>query len=229
MEFSRSDKMAFLIQSNYHLLPVLHRFGFKLGVKNQTVEQLCKAKQVNTDFFITIVNTFHNQKYFPEKELLSFSPLLIIDYLKKTHRFYIEYSLPRIEELLHKFMSGKNTLKEEKDTIEAFYSRYKRKLLHHIQDEETRAFPYVEKLVNDPQSITEKDYPVDFEEEHSSVDLEIDDLKNLIIKYINFEYNELIANDLLTSIFRFEKDILDHSRIEDTILVPQIRQLQSKL
>ena len=117
MEFSKSDKMAFLIQANYHLLPVFHRFGFKLGVKNQTVEQLCAANNVNTDFFITIVNTFHNPKYFPEKELLSFSPLLIIDYLKKTHRFYIEYSLPRIEELLHKFMSGTNTPTQDKETI----------------------------------------------------------------------------------------------------------------
>lgn len=229
MEFLKSDKMAFLIQSNYHLLPVFHRFGFKLGVKNQTVEQLCEAYHVNTDFFITIVNTFHNQNYFPEKELFSFSPLLIIDYLKKTHRFYIEYSLPRIEELLQNFISGNDSLNEEKKMIQEFYKRYKAKLLFHIQDEETKAFPYVEKLVNTPENITDKDFAVNFEDDHESVDLEIDDLKNLILKYISFDYDELVANELLTAIFRFEKDILDHSRIEDAILVPQIRQLQSRL
>lgn len=229
MEFLKSDKIAFLIQTNYHLLPVFHRFGFKLGVKNRTVEQQCLEYGINSDFFITIVNTFHNQNFFPEKELLSFSPLLIIDYLKKTHRFYVEYSLPRIEELLHNFISGGDSLNDETNMIQEFYSRYKTKLLLHIHDEETKAFPYVEKLVNNPESITNKDYLVNFEEDHENVDLEIDDLKNLILKYISFDYDELVANELLTAIFRFEKDILDHSRIEDAILVPQIRQLQSKL
>lgn len=229
MEFLKSDKIAFLIQTNYHLLPVFHRFGFKLGVKNRTVEQQCEKYSINSNFFITIVNTFHNQNFFPEKELLSFSPLLIIDYLKKTHRFYVEYSLPRIEELLHNFISGNDSLNDEKNMIQEFYSRYKTKLLYHIQDEETKVFPYVEKLVKAPESITNKDYSVNFEEDHENVDFEIDDLKNLILKYISFDYDELVANELLTAIFRFEKDILDHSRIEDAILVPQIRQLQSKL
>ena len=41
--------------------------------------------------------------------------------------------------------------------------------------------------------------------------------------------DELICNELLIEIFRFEKDILDHSRIEDNILIPQIRQIQNRV
>lgn len=229
MEFTRSDKMAYLIQSNYHLLPVIHRFGIRLGFRNKTVEQLCQQYNINTDFFIAIVNTFHNKNYFPEKKLLAFSPLLIIDYLKKTHRYYIEYSLPRIEMLLHKLIESIGNDNQEIKTIEEFYQRYKAKLLQHIADEEGKVFPYMEKLVNEPDTVEDKHYALSFEEEHEHVDLEIDDLKNLIIKYITPEYDELVCNRLLSEIFRFENDILDHSRIEDAILIPQVQQIQQAL
>lgn len=229
MEFTRSDKMASLIQSNYHLLPVIHRFGIRLGFRNKTVEQLCQQNDINTDFFIAIVNTFHNKNYFPEKKLLAFSPLLIIDYLKKTHRYYIEYSLPRIEMLLHKLIESIGNDNQEIKTIEEFYQRYKSKLLQHIADEESKVFPYIEKLLNAPENVEDKHYALSFEEEHEHVDLEIDDLKNLVIKYITPGYDELICNRLLSEIFRFENDILDHSRIEDAILIPQVQQIQKAL
>lgn len=227
-EIKTTDKMVNLIHTNYHLLPVIHRFGIRLGFKNKTVEEICLANQINSDFFITIVNTFHNQNFFPERKLLSFSPLLIIDYLKKTHRYYVNYSLPKIERLLHELFSGKHRNIEMK-TIEEFYQDYKTKLLKHIADEEKNVFPYITKLVNTPEEIKNKTFHLNFEEEHESVDLEIDDLKNLIIKYIDPGYNELTCNELLSEIFRFEKDILDHARIEDAILIPQVKQLQQNL
>jgi regulator of cell morphogenesis and NO signaling len=229
MEFNKTDKMAFLIRSNYHLLPVFHRFGFTLGFRNKSVEQLCIEKGLNADFFITIANTFHNKNYFPEEKLLAFSPILIIDYLRKTHQYYISYSLPKIEVLIHTLILSGNTNKNEMQMIEEFYLRYKTKLLKHIDDEEKMVFPYIDKLINKPGSITNKTFRLNFEEEHENVDLEIDDLKNLIVKYINSDYDELVCNELIAEIFRFEKDIFDHARIEDMILIPQVKQLQNKL
>ena len=67
-----------------------------------------------------------------------------------------------------------------------------------------------------------------FEKEHEIVDLEIDDLKNLILKYIDPDYDVLLCNELISEIFRFEKDILDHARMEDKILIPMIQQIQNK-
>lgn len=229
MEFDSSVKMVDLVRTNYHLLPVIHRFGIKLGFGNKTIKQLCEANQINTDFFLAIVNTFHNRKFFPEKKLLSFSPILIIDYLKKTHRYYINYSLPRIELVLHRLIESIELKNPESRMIEDFYHDYKGKLLSHIKDEEQKVFPYITQLVKAPQEITDKDFKVNFEEEHENVDLEIDDLKNLILKYITPDYDVLTCNELMAEIFRFEKDILDHARIEDTILIPQVQQLQNNL
>jgi regulator of cell morphogenesis and NO signaling len=225
-QFTKTDKMVFLIQSNHHLLPVIHRFGIRLGFGNKTVEEVCKKFKVNTDFFLSIVNTFSNKNYFPEKKLLSFSPLLIIDYLKKTHRYYISYSLPQIEGLMHEFLLSTLDQNKEMRMIEEFYLKYKNKLLLHIQEEEENVFPFVEKLVKNPGASQNKNFNPNFEEEHELVDFELDDLKNIILKYISPDYDDLVCNKLLFEIYHFEKDIHDHARLEDAILIPQIEQLQ---
>lgn len=229
LEFTKQDKMIFLIQSNHHLLPVIHRFGFRLGFRNKTVEELCEEYNINAAFFLTIVNTFHNKNFFPTQKLLSFSPLLIIDYLKKTHQYYITYSLPQIEQLMHQLLISASEQFREMKMIEEFYLQYKNKLLLHIQEEEEKVFPYVESLVINPDEIKNRDFNPNFEEEHEHVDLELDDMKNLILKFISPVYDELVCNKLLDEIYRFEKDIHDHARIEDAILIPQVEQLQKKI
>jgi len=226
-EFTKTDKMVFLIQENHHLLPVIHRFGIRLGFRNKTVEEVCNEFSIETSFFIAIVNTFHNKSFFPEKKLLSFSPLLIIDYLRKTHRYYISYSLPQIEQLMHELQLSATEQNKEMKMIEEFYLKYKTKLLLHIQDEEENVFPFVEELVKNPDVAKSKNLKPNFEEEHEHVDIELSDFKNLILKYIPPVYNELVCNKLLDEIYRFEKDIHDHSRIEDAILIPQVQQLQN--
>ncbi len=225
-EFNKSDKIIWLVQSNHTLLPVIHRFGIRLGFGNKTVEETCEKYAVNTDFFLAIVNTFHNKNYFPEQKLLSFSPLLIINYLRNTHRYYIDYSLPRIEKLIHRLLESTPEQNSEMKMIERFYLAYEKKLLEHIRDEEEVVFPYVEKLVMSPEKVANEAFDTDFEKEHEHVDLELDDLKSLILKYMVPEYDELVCNKLMEEIYRFEKDIHDHSRMEDAILIPQVSNLR---
>ncbi len=224
-EFTKDDKMVQLVQSNYNLLPVIHRFGIRLGFGNKNVEELCRQYNVNTDFFLAIVNTYHNKNFFPKDRLLGFSPLLIVDYLKKTHAYYVEYSLPRIEKLIHRLLESTPEQNSEMKMIEQFYLAYKKKLVEHFDEEEQDVFPLVEKLVLHPGEVENKTFDSNFEKDHERVDFELDDLKNLILKYLVPEYDELVCNRLMEEIYRFEKDIHDHSRMEDAILIPQVNQL----
>ena len=227
-KFTKHNKIIDLVDANYHLLPVLNRFGITLGNKDKTLEKICKAQHVNVDFLLVILNTFNNEEYFPEEELKAFSPLLIIDYLKKTHQHYIEYTLPKLEFLLHKLIESNKTEVHQLDIIEQFYLKYKEELLLHIKEEEKEVFPYIIDIVNQNQS--RSDYKIhQFEKEHSNVDIKLNDLKNLIVKYIDPVYDNNICNDFLINLFRFEKDIKDHARIEDNILIPQVVELEKSL
>jgi|SRR5690554_2103252 len=226
--FTKSHKVYKLIHQNYNLLPVINRFGIKLGVKEKTVENICLEKNINPDFFLAIVNTFNNEQYFPQDELLSFSPLEIIEYLKRTHRYYINYVMPKLEFQLEQLLESRTSNNPGLKLVVQFYQNYKKEFEEHIDYEEKTVFPYMEKMVI--QNKSEGNYSItSFEEEHTHVDEKLSDLKNLIIKYLAPDYNENICNEFLVTLFRFEKDIYDHARIEDIILLKQGTAIEQKL
>ena len=226
-KFTKQNKIIDLVEANYHLLPVINRFGINLGNKDKNLEKICSALKIDVEFLLAIVNTFHNEEYFPETELKSFSPLLIINYLKETHQHYINFILPKLELLLKQLIDSNSTDIHQLDIIEQFYLKYKEELLIHINEEEEHVFPYIINLVNNGK--VDADYNIhSFEKEHSNVEVKLNDLKNLIVKYIEPVYDNNICNDFLITLFRFEKDINDHARIEDKILMPQVVELEKK-
>lgn len=227
--FVKNDKMATLVRSNYQLLPVINRFGIRLGFRDKSVEEICLEKDINPEFFLAIINTFNNKDYFPEANLSSFSPLLIVNYLQKTHLYYIDYFLPKIEYLLEKLISSCIDKCPELEMIRSFYKKYKNELMLHINDEDENVFPYVINLVKSHQK-SNKEYAIQtFEKDHQNVEVKLNDLKNLVVKYIKPTYNDNDCNEFLITLFRFEQDINDHARIEDNILVPQVKKIEADL
>lgn len=228
MVYIENHKIADLLIRHQNILPVYHRFGFQLGMGNITIRQLCEENEVLPDFFLAIINTYINENYFPEETLLSFSPLLIINYLRKTHEYYANYSLPKIEELLIELIKSYHENQHHTERLLTFYQNFEKHLLEHIQQEEKEVFPFIESLflrsTNNKATQTE----MNFEEDHHTVDSEIKDLKSLLIRYIPAGYNPERCNELLAEIFRFEKDLSDHARIEDLILIPKVKQIQAK-
>ena len=67
--FDKNTRFADLIHENYLLLPVINRFGIRLGFKDKTIEDICNEKKLDINFFLAIINAFHNHNYFPETEL----------------------------------------------------------------------------------------------------------------------------------------------------------------
>jgi len=225
--FTKQNKIIDLIETNYHLLPVINRFGINLGNKDKSLEKICTSQGINVDFFLVIINTFHNEEYFPVTEMKTFSPLLILEYLKKTHSHYINYILPKLESLLKQLVKSNNTNIHQLNIVEQFYHKYKEELMLHIKQEEEQVFPYITKLVN--KELTDTHYNIkSFEKEHLSVDIKLNDLKNLIVKYIEPVYDNNTCNEFLITLYRFEKDINDHARIEDKILTPQVVELEKQ-
>ena len=59
-------------------------------------------KKINLEFFLTILNAYHDHKYFPKKHLQSFSASMLVNYLNKSHQYYLDYKLPELEDLIMK-------------------------------------------------------------------------------------------------------------------------------
>ena len=236
--FNETDKLAAVIHKDHTLLPVINRLGLKLGFGDSTIRQLCVRNGIDVTFFIEIINVFRNENYFSEKKLLDFSVTIVIDYLRKTHKYYLEYVLPEQERLIDLFLQDCHDGCKENELIRKFYNKFREEFTNHVQMEEIQVFPYILKL---NEAIC---HPLDkiilfneykdsnikgFEKEHSDMDEKMYDLKNIIIKYLPPTYDLNIGNSLLATLFMFEKDLKNHSRIEDKILIPKVRQLEKMI
>lgn len=226
--FRKNDKLSHLIHRNYHLLPVMNRFGISLGIRDKSVEEICIEKNIDTHFFLAIVNTYHNEEYFPMNELLTFSLTDIICYLRKTHEYYLQYVVPKLDDLISQMIASSKSDFKGLQMIDAFYRKYKKELFQHLDYEEKQVFPYVIELMKSRKK-TEGYTIRSFEKEHTNVDDKLNDLKNLIIKYITPDYDNNICNEFLINLFRFEKDLKDHARIEDKILLPLTIKIENQL
>jgi len=210
--FDKNTKMTDLVHRNYLLLPVLNRFGIRLGFQGKTIDDICRQ----------------------ENELQSFSSILIVDYLRKSHSEFRKVSLPKIESLLNKFV--KNSKSDDLKIIQSFYIKYKEEFLEHIMEEDENVFPYALELQKaydlKTQPIPKKllDYSIhSFEKEHSNLDEKLFDLKNIIIKYLEPNYNDKDCNEFLFELFQFERDLKDHARIEDKILTQKVMGIENEL
>ncbi len=228
-------KMADLIHLNYHILPIINRFGIFLGFGDKTIEQVCRERQINVDFFLEIVNVFLFDDYFPAENLKHFDIHDIVEYLKKSHKYFLDIKLLGIEKKINDlidFCCSENSQKIE--LIRNFYLQYKNELIEHIKYEDEVIYPYVLWLAKNENNKNHYDKRPDFKismylENHSDIEVKIFDLKNLIIKYLELPKQTELTNEILFDLFDFEKDIIDHQRIEEKVLVPKALEIENKI
>ncbi|MCG6186274.1 hemerythrin domain-containing protein [Maribellus maritimus] len=237
--FSAQMKMADIVYHNYLLIPVLGRFGIKYGFRNRTVEEVCRQYNINTWFFLEIVNAYHNRDYFPTEKLRDFSFSDIIAYLVNTHRYFQKVKIPEIQVFIDKLM---NSAPEENSKniklLDDFFKKYVEEIDLHFSHEEEDVFPYIEQIGQaiDSGNVAEElieriiNEPIEeYERQHDNLEIKLNDLKNLIIKYLPPHDNVELVQKLLTELFRVEIDLNDHSRIEEKVLVPKVKSFEQSI
>ena len=238
MNITRDMKMADVIHHNYLLLPVITRFGINLGFGEKTVENICQDKGLNSDFFLEITNSFIDDDYIPQKELDSFPVSLIIDYLKKTHRYYLDEKIPELEEMINRMASAIPAEKAKAVLIQNFFGEYRTELENHIMREEKKVQPYILEVEDAylgekyPSQLIQKikSYSMkDFAGEHDNVEEKLFDLKNIIIKYMPPCADHALCNRILMELFRLEKDLNAHASLEDKVLIPKVANMENIL
>lgn len=237
--FTANMKMADIILNYYLLLPIIGRFGIDLGFGNKTVNEVCSEKNINTFFFLEIVNSYHNPEYFTAEELQEYPPILIIEYLTNTHNYYRKIKIPELENLVNEIVKNSNPDNKNNNILIAnFFEEYKIELIKHLENEEKTLFPYIFELEKAQKNVRafeqlmqKKAYnkSVHSNDEHDQLEAKLLDLKNLIIKFLPPVEHKYLIEKLLIELFRLEEDLNDHSRIEDRVLLPKIIKLELQI
>ncbi len=238
MRLHKNMKMADLVHKNYLLVPVMNRFGIHLGFGDKSVKEVCKEHDIDSGFFMEIINSFHEPKYYPQFDLETFPLPLAIRYLSNTHKSYLEQRLPEIEATIGEILETCQINKENILLLRNFFLEYKSELSTHIDREENVVYPYVTKVFENYKSeVIDIEFIqnmisysiVDYSNEHDNVEEKLYDLKNIIIKYLPPLKRQVLLNKILFELFRLETDLNDHTMLEEKVMIPMVLLMEEKL
>lgn len=193
-----SSILSEVIEENHQLIPVVNRFGVKLGLGDKTIGDICHSANINTDFFLAILNTFLNEDYFPERKLQKFDLELVLKYIKQTDVYLIHGQLHNLEKHMNAFLSMSDPNNAQLKLIGKLFSDFKKELLGLIE-----------------QGMVKGDTPLAL----------LTDLKSIIIKHISGNFNENMCYAVIFTLDSFQKDLEKHNRIREKILKPMLDEL----
>ncbi|MCL2246923.1 MAG: hemerythrin domain-containing protein [Lentimicrobiaceae bacterium] len=221
--FSENTKMADIILSNSRLLYVLPYFEINLGFGEKTAKQVCNEKNISAPLLLFVCNIYTFDDYCPDSLALKQIPIEgIIKYLKNSHKDYLEVRMPQIiENILN--LTNICHLKNE-NILNSFCEKYKQEVITHFKYEEEVAFPYIIELLNGRKT---GNYKIkEYESNHSDIDTALNDLKNIIIKYLPQECTIEKCREILLNLFMFEYDLSKHTLLEDKILISLVSNIE---
>ena len=222
--YSPSDSMSSLISENYSLIHIMTRFGIRIGFGDKTVEEVCSIYGVDTNTFLGVVNFFmEGFTHFDKAQPLSLPSLM--QYLKQSHIYFLNYSLPSIR---RKLLDGIRVKTNDVSFfILKFFDEYYDEVKTHMEYEEKTVFKYVEDILEG--SLPEDFHISTYSDHHEQVSLRLGELKKILIRYCPEDADPNLINDVLFRIFQCEKELSNHCMVEDALLVPEIKRLEKRL
>ena len=95
--FTENLKMAELLEMNPQLILMLPRFNMNLGFGEKKVSEVCESNNVPCPLFILLCNIYTYNNYLPaKKEIQEIDTNALINYLKKSHDYYLNQRLKHI-------------------------------------------------------------------------------------------------------------------------------------
>lgn len=220
-KYKGTDKMAQIICTDPSLLQVMTRFGMSLGFGDDNVMQVCSRQGVDCRTFLTIIN-FVSQKHAHIEENAELSVMALLDYLKQSHKYFLEFALPGIRRKLAEAIAIPSR-QELAELMLRFFDDYMAEVRRHMEYEEQEVFPFVERLVDGQRGDSGKFST--FSEHHDPVAEKLNELKNIIIKYYPSNGCNNQLNAVLFDIFSCERELQSHCKIEDYLFVPAVKNL----
>jgi len=198
---NQQSVMAEVLSEHNELIPVLNRFGIRLGVGDKTVSDLCVEHQLNTDFILTVLNVYLDESYMPDTSLALFDTGLIADYFHHTVENYIHELVPNIEKHLNAFIAISGTESKELGMLRLLFLKFKERMTNYLQ----KVADY------------DDDFPDDL----------LHDLKNILIRHLSKAYNQNLIYAVVFSVHSLEKDLAAHNRLRSKVLRPKLNELDS--
>lgn len=187
-----------------------------------------RALGIPPEFLLALLEVFEDHRLFHPENFDRFQLAVIIDYLQKTHAYYLAKKLPEIEQsiylLMEAYESGHPLLK----LLKKFYHEYESHLRRHIEMEERELLPHI--LLLEKSEATNNSHIVQhFIEQHHDTEKDLGEIRKTILHYSPPLHNQTLYRILLSQIEILEKDLAIHALMEDAVLLPRALKMEKRI
>lgn len=229
LKIENSTKISDIVNFYPFIITQLEHLNITLPVEEKNITDISKEYNISVDFLIFlfeyIVNNQIIDSYIPRSSEID----NILFYLKNNHTFYTQQMFPHIDYLINK--AFENSKQEEFLLIKKFFIEYNHEVIEHFDYENNIVFPYISELIESlgKDSEIKTNYSVEeYKNHHNDIEEKLDDLKNLLIKYLPSSIKSDFRKKLLYNLYQLEKDLDIHSYLEDKILIPIVENLEAR-
>jgi regulator of cell morphogenesis and NO signaling len=226
------------MDSNFPVNQILQRYH--LPVDNNLLYSFdsFSESEIDQKFIYTLLQTFENENLFSEIDYKNFSLEVIIDYIRRTHKFYLTKKLCEIEQSIQILLKNYSQNHPLLHVLNTFFFEYKNDLTHHIHCEEKQLLPYINGLLrfeNNKMDIAEffsmtRNYSLQkFIDGHLDTEKDLSNVRRTILEYHPPKTNQTPYRILLMQLQTFEKDLSVHALVEDKVLIPRALELEEKM
>ncbi|MDR1883830.1 MAG: hemerythrin domain-containing protein [Prevotella sp.] len=221
--FKKTMKMSDLIDADYRLLLLLGRLNISLGFGEKSVDSVCRENGFDADCFLFLANYQSNKSIVNIEETFKSLPLApFLRYLKQSHSYFLDKRLPDIRRNLELVFNTSE--KELKDVVLNFFDDYTKEVEEHMLYEDEVVFPYVYSLINESG---EKKYSINiFEERHNDIEGKMNDLKQILLKYVPGTADQMLMIDILTKLYMSGEELEAHTYIENNLVIPRVKEIE---
>ncbi len=183
------------------IIPIINRFGIKLGLLEESIENLSHIYNIDLNLLLLVLN-----KYINNIDCINYlqnnipSPSQIEEYFNKTLNYYTQIQLPNIDKHLSAFIGTSMAMNvPKKQLIELS------KLLEEFKTNIQSIF-----LPNNLSSLSQN------KQLRSSEEL-LAEMQIIMIKFLEGSYNENLCYATIFALHSLETDMRKHQKIKDSL------------
>jgi regulator of cell morphogenesis and NO signaling len=194
-----------------------------------------RRMNIDQQFIYALLQTFEDEKQFSPDTYQDFSLEVIMDYICRSHKYYLNTRLLEIEQSINILMEDYADGHPLLEILRTFFADYSSSLAAHIRAEEKHLLPHIKNLLgfrNDPDAARSyfsdaNSYPLrTFIDSHQDTEKDLSEVRNAIEEYHPPATNQTPYRILLTQLHAFERDLMVHALVEDKVLIPRALQLE---
>lgn len=228
-----SSVLSDVILENTSILPMLNRFGIKLGLGDATVQEVCTKHGIDMSFFLHIANNYLQPAYIGRLKLSPEHVSLVVDYLEQANNYYLHSQFPNVRIHLHSFVKHSAGATPVIESIPRILTRLEEALQERIRRDQEELFPefraLATKLGTDIRSLTLEHHPAEKEEASDPVENIVADVMQVLIRHIRGNFDDNLLHGVIYSLQMLRNDLASNNRLRRRVFMPMLQAMQDRL